>query len=718
MQDVYRLAMNRVMVQRIILIVVLASSISAQPLLDNSRCGRIVNVGRIEVRGVLESYSGGFINNARGVVTITGDARIEQDVLAGRTEFIGDTAAARQQIPQITYSVLYFRGRSIKQLDTSYRRHLVSTDTLIVEQPSQLRIHQNYPLIARGRIHHDGSVNDDGSYGAIVLQDSREQLLTGRGQVSALELDNSTGVGMSDSANITIRHTLYLHRGELRNSVESNVTMQPRSLVIRTDSSAVVEFLRYTGGYSVRYEGSARITTGNEIPPADNILQSLTVVNDGGLQLDRHVTVNDSLIVGTAERPTFIFTERDSLERYVLTYTPSERNPFYEHPRSEVFGSLRRTGVLGDSLSQVYTNRFTWLAVRLPSSQVPSSVTMRTLPQTFPPYPDGTTKVRRAFFVQANDSNGAPLSMLPYTFGYAWLDTPNEPGTNESNGLDRTRTILLHWNGARWRNIRSSRLPASLDDSGWAYSFADTLSQLGPFAIGYPVPVQVCLDARVLLEGPYRHGTMATDLARRRLIPSTPPNIYPYNRDPNRATINTVTIDSNIVDWVLIELRPSPASLQRIYRTALLRADGALVDVDGVSRVCFDPSVDTTTYYVAIHHRNHLAIMTANPLRLVSDEQPAQFLTLSTASAILGGAAALKPIDYTPTDGVIFGMVAGDVNGDGAVDINDRADYDAIWNGCVEEGYLNRDTDMSGIVTTRDANKTWNNRGRTTNVPR
>jgi len=84
------------------------------------------------------------------------------------------------------------------------------------------------------------------------------------------------------------------------------------------------------------------------------------------------------------------------------------------------------------------------------------------------------------------------------TFGYAWLDSPLEPGTNESNGLDRSNVILQHWNGAGWRNIRSSRIPASLDSSGWAYSIADTVSVLGAFAIGYPAPVQVCFDARVL----------------------------------------------------------------------------------------------------------------------------------------------------------------------------------------------------------------------------
>lgn len=718
MLDVCKSAMNNTIAIAAVLLVAVSFDASAQRVLDNSTCGRIVNAGLVEIRGVLRSYSGGRIANDRGVVTITGNAQIEQDVMAGRTEFIGDTASGAQRVPQITYSVLYFRGRSTKQLDTSSGRSLVSADTLVTEAPSQLVIADRYPLIARGRVHHDGSVNDNGAYGAVILRGSGEQLLTGRGRMSALEVDNPAGARMDDSADIAIRHTLYLHRGELRNSTASNVTMNDRSLVIRTDSGSVSDFLRYVGGYSIRYEGASRIVTGNEVPAAENVLRSLTVVTGGGLQLDRHVTANDSLVVGTADRATFIYTERDSSERYVLTYTPRALDPFYVHPRSEVIGSLRRTGIAGDSTPQLFTNRFTWLAVRQPAAAVPASLTVRTLPQTFPPYPEGTTKARRAFFVTATDRTGSPLGSLPYTFGYAWLDTPSEPTTDEANGLDRQRVILLHWNGARWRNIRSSRVPAALDSSGWAYSLADTLSQLGPFAIGYPVPVQVCLDARVLLEGPYRNGSMATDLARRRLIPPTPPNIYPYNRDPNRTAINTPAMDSTIVDWVLIELRPNPTSPQRVYRTALLRADGTIVDVDGSSRLCFDPTVDTTTYYVAIHHRTHLAIITAAPLRLASDDQPAQAVVLSSPTLVSGGAAALKPIDYSPTDGVIFGMVAGDVNGDGSVDIGDRTDYDAIWNGCVEEGYLNRDTDMSGIVTTRDANKTWNNRGRTTNVPR
>jgi len=721
MQDAYKSAMNKrswIVARCIVLIGALWTPINAQHVLENASCGRIVNAGRIEVRGALESHSGGTIANSSGVVTITGNARIEQSALDGRTEFLGDTASAEQRVPQITYQVLYFRGQSRKLLDTVTQRSLVSSDTLIVESPSELLIASNYPLIARGRVHHDGIVNRDGRYGAIILQGSAEQRVSGRGSMSALELDNRAGASLEDSAQISIRHTLYLHRGQLRNSALANVAIQPGSLVIRTDSASVVEFLTAHGGYSVRYDGTWPIQTGNELPANDSLLRSLVVRNRRGIVLDRHVTVNDSLYLEPQDAPTFIVAEPDSLERYVVTYTPSQLDPIYAHPRSEIIGSLKRTGLRGDSTLQLYTNRFTWLALRVAGSAVPAAVTMRTLPKTFPPLPDGTTKAQRAFFVEATDRTGAPLAALPMTFGYAWLDTPTEPATDEANGLDRAKVILLHWNGARWRNVRSSRVPASLDPSGWAYSLADTLSVLGPFAIGYPVPVQVCLDARVLLEGPYRNGTMATDLAQRRLIPTTPPNIYPYNRDPNRSSISARVIDSSIVDWVLVELRPSPSSQQRIYRTALLRADGTIVDVDGASRLCFEPTVDTTAYYVAIHHRNHLAIITADPQRLIGDDQPARALTLSLPRAVLGGAAALKPIDYTPQTGVIFGMVAGDVNGDGSVDVSDRADYDAIWNGCVQEGYFNRDTDMSGIVTTRDANKTWNNRGRTTNVPR
>lgn len=282
MLDACKSAMNKrswIVARCIVLIGALSMPTGAQQVLENASCGRIVNAGRIEVRGSLESHSGGTIANGSGVVTISGNARIEQSALDGRTEFLGDTAGAEQRVPQITYQVLYFRGQSRKMLDTASQRSLVSTDTLIVESPSELIISSSYPLIARGRVHHDGMVNRDGRYGAIILQGSAEQRVSGRGSMSALELDNLVGASLEDSAQISIRHTLYLHRGQLRNSPQANIAMLPGSLVIRTDSASVVDFLIARGGYSVRYDGTEQILTGNELPANDSLLRSLVVRN-------------------------------------------------------------------------------------------------------------------------------------------------------------------------------------------------------------------------------------------------------------------------------------------------------------------------------------------------------------------------------------------------------------------------------------------------------
>jgi hypothetical protein len=64
-------------------------------------------------------------------------------------------------------------------------------------------------------------------------------------------------------------------------------------------------------------------------------------------------------------------------------------------------------------------------------------------------------------------------------------------------------------------------------------------------------------------------------------------------------------------------------------------------------------------------------------------------------------------------------MFAGDVNGDGVIDDNgDRNDLDSLYLSRTLEGYRNQDTDLSGMVTTRDFTFTWNNRTKKTLVPK
>jgi hypothetical protein len=68
---------------------------------------------------------------------------------------------------------------------------------------------------------------------------------------------------------------------------------------------------------------------------------------------------------------------------------------------------------------------------------------------------------------------------------------------------------------------------------------------------------------------------------------------------------------TDIVDWVLLELRDaSTPSTIIARRAAFVREDGLIVDIDGLSAVSFSGTA-AGNYHIAIRHRNHLGIRTA-----------------------------------------------------------------------------------------------------------
>jgi hypothetical protein len=64
--------------------------------------------------------------------------------------------------------------------------------------------------------------------------------------------------------------------------------------------------------------------------------------------------------------------------------------------------------------------------------------------------------------------------------------------------------------------------------------------------------------------------------------------------------------------------------------------------------------------------------------------------------------------------GGLYGMVAGDTDGSGTVDANDRS---ATWNDRNTVGYTGSDCGLTGTVDANDRSVTWNNRNVSTRVP-
>lgn len=223
-----------------------------------------------------------------------------------------------------------------------------------------------------------------------------------------------------------------------------------------------------------------------------------------------------------------------------------------------------------------------------------------------------------------------------------------------------------------------------------------------------PAPVTgLRVSVRAMLQGAFQQqtGNMRTTLRDLGRLPTTEPYTalgYPHVAGGGSETVApavlAVTGSSAIVDWVVLELRPAanPASVVAT-RAALIRSDGMVVDVDGVSTVNF-PTAAWGNYHIGLRHRNHLGVMTARAQVLGGVVQFKNFM--NGAVELYGNSQATVLLAGTQC------LVAGDVTFNGRLryigEANDRDRILTIVGGGVPtqtaEGYRNEDTDLDGLV--------------------
>lgn len=198
-------------------------------------------------------------------------------------------------------------------------------------------------------------------------------------------------------------------------------------------------------------------------------------------------------------------------------------------------------------------------------------------------------------------------------------------------------------------------------------------------------------NIKIFIQGPFSSGSMSTALNTNNFIPLA----QPYNTSPwNYAGTEAVdTIPAGVVDWILIELRTGTGSATIVgRRAAFLLSDGSVVDLDGVSTVKF-PGVVTGNFYVVIRHRNHLAVMTANPITLSYSAVLYDFSTAQTQ------AFGTNPM--LDTGGSVWALISGDVNASGDFSATDLLQVRiGVRDG--ESGYIGKDINLSGDMSSTD----------------
>jgi hypothetical protein len=229
------------------------------------------------------------------------------------------------------------------------------------------------------------------------------------------------------------------------------------------------------------------------------------------------------------------------------------------------------------------------------------------------------------------------------------------------------------------------------EDGRWGTAF-------GSFAF------TISANIKVFLEGPFNSTTMLTALQANGDLPvSQPYNISPWNYNGTESVLN---IPADVVDWILVELRTGTSSSTKIKtRAAFLKSDGSIVDLDGISQVKFT-GVASDDYYLVVHHRNHLPVMSAAAQSLSYSSSLFDF-TLDLNNAYGSNSMVSLP-------GGVFGLWGGDADASGLIDGIDRT---VTWDNRNLNGYQNSDCVLSGTVDANDRSIVWNNRNHATNVP-
>lgn len=219
------------------------------------------------------------------------------------------------------------------------------------------------------------------------------------------------------------------------------------------------------------------------------------------------------------------------------------------------------------------------------------------------------------------------------------------------------------------------------------------------------------VNLKVFLEGPFNVIDMSTDLNTDYIPLLQPFNTTPWNYDGSES-VSSIP-NTNIVDWVLIELRDAVDASSADENTIIERKagfilkDGTIVNLNGISNLSFSTPI-SQNLFVVVYHRNHLPIMSSIPITETDGIFSYDFSTGSYKA--FGGSLAQK--ELTPG---VWGMIAADGNADGQIDNQDKNDIWLLQNG--NSGYLEGDLNMNGNVDSQDKPIWESNAGKGTQIP-
>jgi len=243
----------------------------------------------------------------------------------------------------------------------------------------------------------------------------------------------------------------------------------------------------------------------------------------------------------------------------------------------------------------------------------------------------------------------------------------------------------------------------------------------------------ICLkaDIRLWLEGPYNptDDTMRTGLNNYNILPAEdsssdstiatgqPYLLAPWNYPGTEGIGWEIDdYDDNIVDWVLVSFRTTPAASSEVFKVAaLLHSNGSIHFIDECP---LPDNLIGETLYIVVDHRNHMVVMSH------------EAVPVATNTTLDGDGHGYVTYDFKQQDSyhtsTNFGqkqlpngewvLFTGDLNGD--YDINGADNGIRYGQNGIFGQYIEGDMNMNADVNGADTGLWSNNSGYTSGVPK
>lgn len=230
------------------------------------------------------------------------------------------------------------------------------------------------------------------------------------------------------------------------------------------------------------------------------------------------------------------------------------------------------------------------------------------------------------------------------------------------------------------------------------------------------------LSLKVLLEGGFAYSST-------NLMVSYPVALFPRDAsgyytspycDQKVAVMPSIATpaEGDITDWIYIQLR-DVSNIGNLFESidsvsAIVRQDGTVFSMDGKPYVTFK-NLAKTKYHVVVTHRNHVGVMSKEPIELKTSvaSLPSTPLIDFTNLALVYVSDPTIPVMYLLPDGRAA-LFVGDVTEDGFITVPDANEIIFNMSSTTSDVYRPSDLDFDGVVNASDYNRCLNNLGKKT----